>query len=56
MTEDNRNAAALQRIEIATRLMEAWLKGENGNNDPGEINRKAAQFAKAAAIIQQEAG
>lgn len=55
MTEPNRNEAAQQRIELATRLMEAWLRGENGNNDPSEINRKAAQFAKAAATIQQEA-
>lgn len=51
----NLDPAKQQRIEIATRLMEAWLRGKVASNDPEVVQRKAAEFAKAANIIQQEA-
>jgi len=41
-----------QRIEIATRLMEAWLKGPTASENPHDIDYKAAQFVRAAEIIQ----
>lgn len=42
-----------QRIEIATRLMEAWLRG--GGPGYGTVEDTAERFAKLAAIIQQKA-
>lgn len=44
-----------QRIDIAARLMEAWLKGPAASEDPNKIHYKAAQFVKAAEIIQEAA-
>lgn len=41
-----------QRIEIATRLMEAWLKGPQASNDGHVIAYKAEQFTDAANRIQ----
>jgi hypothetical protein len=41
-----------QRIEIATRLMESWLKGPTASENPHDIDYKAAQFVRAAEIIQ----
>lgn len=42
-----------QRIEIATRLMEAWIAG--GMSNHLHIKEQAKEFVKVAELIQQEA-
>lgn len=43
-----------QRIEIATRLMEAWIMSGRGGPNSGD-EETAKRFTKLAAIIQQKA-
>lgn len=49
----NKDEAREQRIEIATRLMEAWLSGPDATNPVYSLEEKAAQFANAADTIVQ---
>lgn len=53
ITDPNLDQHTQQRIEIATRLMEAWLKG--GKPEYATVEEMAEQCATAANRIQQKA-
>lgn len=50
-----KDEAREQRIEIATRLMEAWLKGHGTKDQPYTDEEKARNFVRVALAIQMEA-
>lgn len=50
-----KDEASEQRIEIATRLMEAWLKGHGTKDQSFTDEEKARTFVKVALAIQKEA-
>ena len=51
----NKDEAREQRIEIATRLMEAWLKGHGTKDQSFTDEEKARNFLQVAIAIQTEA-
>lgn len=53
ITDPNLDQHKQQLIEIATRLMEAWLKG--GKREYATVEEMAEECIEAAVIIQREA-